>query len=461
MMSLVSPLPAPNTNRLPIRSRIVLLGLFLCLMYPAYILVQEWEFATAERAVMSDKPALRALLFQEGARLQIFDMSLRQDTVRSTKPLNTTDILSSARLLSPRIVLVGSGAQTQVLDLVSSYTYNATDRESPLTLLSRNTNFTYTLSDDPDRARLTIDFAECGEIADIPLPERGQWYEPEALFETLGLSMQNSMRLSPAETSLALVKHGTFPRTILVNLIQRNAIALSVPSFDPEQIHFSPFFIDDQTLLFSVLDRKQWATVLYHISTGTYETLSIGFTDHAYHTLTGKIILVQSFYDDALNIPFGSVALLGQKREISVQEIEAITGPRADSANIFALLFQQPDASILHFKSDLTTQSFNAINQSDVRESLRTFWLERQQQLARAVGNFRLLQLNSNGATTLIDTIPFEIRPPAITVQYVDNVEPLLKALELTPGLIEEYRKRNAFAIKSKSEYVLVDDLSY
>jgi len=397
-------------------------------------------------------------------RLDLYDLSAQGGLVRSIQEsYQENDFSITSRLLSTRAILTSGRTLTRVRDAGSSYAYNpfTADQKSLLLHLSRNTNFTYYIPDGQDRTHLFIDLASCGEIAKIPLPAEESWYDASKLFGTLNLPMQRKMMLSPAETSLALVHHDTFPRIALIQLIGRHATALSVPSFDPEQLHFSPFFIDDQTLLFSVLDSNHWGTVRYHLSTGTYEILSQNFTDHAYSSLSGDVILQQSFFDETINVPFGSVALLEQIRGIPVQEIASLTGQKENRSELFSLLFQKPEESSLHFKPNLTTQSFNAIAESELREPLRDFWRDYQLKLAQAVGVFHLLNLDPDGTLTQIETIPFEIHPPATFAQYVEDAEPLLRALDLPTSLIEEYRKRRRDAKDKGEEYLLVDDLSY
>ncbi len=462
----MSPETAPPPARRP--SLLLLLGkavmvsaILLSLGYSCVILVQEWGTTTAEKVFASRVPTLRALLFQNGVRLDLFDAASRGVLVRS-KTMNQPAGLPP-RLLSTRAVLLTTGEQSQVQDMWSSYSYDAlaTGSQSSLVSLSRTTNYTYSVQRDQDHTKLVIDFAACGTVGSIPLPAEETWYDAETVFRQLHLPMQQRMTLSPAETSLALIRHDTFPRITLVRLLERRAITLSVPSFDPEQLHFSPFFIDDETLLFSVLDRNHWGTVRYRVPTGTYEILSGNFTDHAYHTLSGDVILQQSFYDDVVNVPFGSTGLLEQYRGIAPHEVEAIIGPKEANADIFTLLFQDPDASRLFFKTELNTQSFNAIAESDLRELLRTFWRDYQLQLSHAVGEFHLLKLRPDDTLESMETIPFTIRPPATFVQFMDDAEPLLRVLGLPEKSIEEFRKRRANAGQKDQEYLLVDDLSY
>ncbi|MDO8469380.1 MAG: hypothetical protein Q7S29_06525, partial [Candidatus Peribacter sp.] len=136
-------------------------------------------------------------------------------------------------------------------------------------------------------------------------------------------------------------------------------------------------------------------------------------------------------------------------------------GPKENHPGLFSLLFQKPEETLLQFKTDLSTQSFNAIAESDLRESLRTFWRDEQLQLSHAVGASHLFTLQPDDTLSEMETIPFEIRPPATYAEYIENAEPLLRALGLPAPLLEEYRKRSAEALKLGEYYTLVDDLSY
>ncbi|MDD5041001.1 MAG: hypothetical protein PHX87_01100 [Candidatus Peribacteraceae bacterium] len=456
------PLASADDLRPTWRGRMMLAILLFSLLYSGITLVREWGPAEKEKSLTGGLPSLQAILFQNGTRLDLYDA--QNPFVRFIQESEQNrSLLIPPRLLSPKAILIGEGATVRVRDMSSTYTYPplASDQKSSLVFLSRNTNFTYSIPDGPDHTHLHIDFSRCGEIADIPLPAEEPWYKADRLFDSLTLPKQKKMVLSPAETTLVLVHHDVFPRMTLVHLIARQAAALSVPSFDPEQLHFSPFFIDDQTLLFSVLDRYHWGTVRYNILTGTYEVLSQNFTDHAYHSLSGNVILQQSFYDETINVPFGSLALLDQTRGIPVQEIAALIGQQEQQAGLYSLLFQQPKESVLHFRTDLTTASFNVIAPSDVRELLRTFWRDYQLKLSQSVGVLRLQKLESDDTFTPVETIPFEIHAPATFIQFIENAEPLLKALEVPVSLIEEYRKRSTEAKEAGAYYTLVDDLSY
>ncbi|MFH0851709.1 MAG: hypothetical protein V1876_03080 [Candidatus Peregrinibacteria bacterium] len=452
--------PAPSSRL----RKLVLIPLLLSFAYAVTVLIRDWTPPARTRMFPGVLPVLHALLFQQGVKLDLYDVSTADGTVRAAGGAiqNTEEPALRPRLLSTRAVLLSQERHARVRSMTSAYSYDPLEgRESPLVLLSRNMNYTFSLLDAQSPLRLRVDFAGCGTLADILLTERPDWYEPARLFGSLHLPMQRQILLSPAETSLAIVDHDHAPRIILTDLIQRTARTLAVPSFDPEQLHFSPFFIDEETLLFSVLDRRHWGTVLYRLRTGTYETLSADFTDHAYHSLTGDVILRQSYFDDTINIPFGSIGILEQQQSIPTRLIETMTGPKENNAETFSLLFQKPEESSLHFRSDLTTKSFNAIAESDLREPLRTYWREYQLKLSHAVGTLRLLTLNPDNMLVQIETIPFEIRPPATFVQHIEHAEPLLRALKLPDSLIEEYRKRSAEAENNGDFYLLVDDLSY
>lgn len=445
------------------RKTLVLGALVLALTFSLLFLVRDWS-AGAEKPIQArSSPVLRALLFQRGRRLDLFDMTGREVVVRSKVVESVEQIADAPHLISARAALMPTAGQARVVDLSSSYVYDAlaTGSQSTLLTLSRNANFTYSLTMDAGMPRLMIDFARCGNVAAVALPVAEPWYHGPSVFAPLSLPMQHAMLLSPAETSLTIIRHETFPRITLVHLIERKALALSVPSFDPDQLQFSPFFIDDQTLLFSVYDTHHWGTVTYHIPSGTYSVISENFTDRAYRSLTGDVLLAQSLYDDTLNIPFGSITLLERRRGILAQDMEALIGSRNLHRETFSLLFRDPDADRLQFKESLTTNSFNEIPDGSLRERLRTYWRDTELNLAHAVGSLQLSALRTDGSMEPVATLPFEITPPATHFRFLENAESLLRALGLPSKAIEEYRKRGADAEKAGQEYLLVDDLSY
>ncbi|HBH19646.1 MAG TPA: hypothetical protein DDX11_01585 [Candidatus Peribacter riflensis] len=446
------------------RNRLVLLPLLCAFALAVYVFTQEWRPQNRVRVFSDITPTLQALLFRQGTRLDLYDVSSPK-TIRTATPFeDAQEIARPARLLSPKAVLIASEQHARVRDMASAYAYDPlAGSGSPLVLLSRNTNFTFSLSDESRNPRVRIAFSGCGDIADIPLSAAADWYEPAPLFEALGVPQQRRMVLSPAETTLAVIDHAALPRISVVHLTQRTAMTLAVPSFDPEQVHFSPFFVNDQILLFSVLDRSHWGTVLYRLSDGTYEMLSPTFTDAAYHSATGKAILMQSFFDNDRNIPFGSTVLLGQERSIPVADLEEIIGPRDSQTAllILGLLFQDLEATSLQFKRDLTIRSFNVIENSQMREALRSLWDEHRLKLSNAVGTFQILRLEPDNTLTKLDTVSFTVQPPATVATFTQNIEPLLRSLEVSDTFIQEYRKRNEDTMKRGEEYLLVDELSF
>jgi len=443
---------------------VIYLSITATMAHAITIFAGQWNRSLSDSVAITTGPQLQALLFLKGTSADHFTTQNVSQAVRTTRVVGATaEMPTKIRLLSTQAIITDSQNDVLVRDTRSSYAYHPIPENSgaSLVFLSRDTNFTYSITGSKEHERFHIHFANCGETADIPLPDTEPWYDAKRVFGASHVPMQQIMLASPAETTLALVRHESFPRITLVQLMQQNATTLSIPMFGPEQLHFSPFFIDDETILFSVIDGMHWGTVRYHLLTGTYEILSDQFTDHAYHSYTGKTILQQSFFNDSINIPFGSIALLEKYQSIPAREIEALIGPKETREHIFNLLFQNPKAARLRFKTDLTTQSFNAIAESDLREMLRTYWLEKQLNLMQSVGAFHLLTVEPDGALAPLSTIPFSISPPATFVQYVEDTEPLLRALELPSTLIEEFRKRRSEAIAAGDFYILVDDLSY
>lgn len=127
--------------------------------------------------------------------------------------------------------------------------------------------------------------------------------------EKMDMPVQRSMKLSPTQDRLYVLDHHQSAKITLVDLLSDKPIILNVPSLQERQVHFSPLFIDSDHLLFSAMDDTRMQTVLYNTKTGQYSLFSEYFTDRIYLTVTGKILLAQSFYrigDTEINVPFGS-----------------------------------------------------------------------------------------------------------------------------------------------------------
>lgn len=456
-----SPSGAADTSCRTWQRTLVLCTLGAAFAYSIAILAQQWKPPTKPPNSASDRVTLEVLLFRSGSRLDLYSTESAEGMLRSADVLVTqAELDAPVRLLSMRTVLIDAPSGARVRDVGSRYSYDpAPGSSGALLALNRSTRSLFTVARSAESSHLVHSAVGCGVIADIPLPARRTWYAPRQLFAALGIELQRAMTLSPAETSLFIVDHASAPRIAFVRLVERTAQELDVPGFAEEQVHFSPLYIDEETLLFSVLDRTHWGTVLYRINAGTYETLSEAFTDRAYRGATGKIILVQSFYDDATNIPFGSALLLAEKRLLPLRQIETILAPvdHARALQIRSLLFYEPQGTRVRFRDNLSASSFNEIEQPDVREQLRALWSTHRATAAGATGVFHLLAMPPQGPPVLLDRVPFSVPASQTAVSFTEDSEPLLRALELPKSLIEQYRTRNAAAKENGESYRLVD----
>lgn len=458
----------PPRHATPLRERraVVLVPLAIAFLYSLSILLTQWQ-APEKTKTPTAGAALTALLFRQDTRWHLYDLTGTIGYIRGVNLPETASPALGVRLISNSALLLSTESGARVRDTASSYTYDPlapsveTDvplpnERSALSLVSRQTNFVFSIPfDRPARLRITLE--GCASLAEISLPGQAGRVAPLQLLTTLGLPVEQRMFLSPAELSMAILDHRSSSRITLVDLLQQRSLELSAPSFAEDQVHFSPLFLDEDTLLFSVLDSTHWGTVLYHGQEDRYEQISESFTDRAYLSTSGKLVLVQSAYDGGtLNIPFGSRVLLSRKRVIPARLIETIIGPGEEAQAIRALFFENPSASALHFRSDLNNTSFNQIEDPQTRESLRTLWHERRAELAATSGTFHILT-GKAGALTHAATVPFSLGVDRTFITFDEQVEPLLNALELPKKLIDEYRKRNSDLKKSFGTYRLID----
>jgi hypothetical protein len=216
----------------------------------------------------------------------------------------------------------------------------------------------------------------------------------------ISVPAQRKLELSPFQNTLAFLDHANAPRITLLNLITEQTTPLRAPTFGEEQLHFSPMFYDEDTLLFSVIDGNRWGTVLYDISRREYTPFSVHFTDRALRAASGSgIVLQQSFYGGTVNIPFGSLALRDQNEDFL---------------------------------------------------SLSTI-------IQRQSGTIRIFKATLDGAQTGAGSQTFRASPEKGYFEYTERVDPLLTALDLPSNLIREYERRGKEAEARGESYVLVD----
>lgn len=418
------------------------------------ILVEQWDPPTEVGTPPRAGAALEAILLRRGDTLEAYGTESARGSIRAIElPPEFRNTATPVRLLSARAVALETQEQTLVRDMGSPYAYAPLPGSAPaLVHTNRGTSTVYALRREGTSARLAVISPACGPLAAVPLPESDSWYAPSLLFDALGIRMQRLMRLSPAETALAVLDHTAGPRLTVIDLMQRTARPLRVPGFAREQLHFSPLFIDEDTLIFSVLDRTRAVTVRYHRSADTYAILSDAFTDRPIPAADGTLLLLQSYYGDRRNTPFGSLTLLAQTFSLPLRQIEAIVSilPAEERRLLQHSLFQSATGASLAFKTALSDENFNAIQDPDVREQLRSLWLEQRARIAASAGAYRILRVERDGAQEQVATLPFAHAEGRTVIAEEQDVERLMTFLRLPQPLMAEYRRRSAGGVRAE-----------
>lgn len=306
--------------------------------------------------------------------------------------------------------------------------------------------------------RLTQQTRSCNETIDIPITAQIPGYAAGPMLSSRDLPVQRAMRLSPFETQLSIVDHAFFPQIALVNLLERKARLLSAPGFGALQIHFSPIFLDDGRLLFGVVDGNKWATVMYDIRKNTYETYSVNFSDHAYLSMTGKVVLVQSFYGSgSLNIPFGSLALHAQKNGIKRSVVDTLIGTKKRAERIRTLLFEDPKAQSLRFKKSIVAGDFWKVGIRAMRTGLQKLWNEQKSPTIVPNGTQQILRGTNGKDLKVIKTVPMTADP--LTRSFPEGFKPgpLLEVLEIPLPLVGDIERNRTNAEKIGATYELID----
>ncbi|MDD4627969.1 MAG: hypothetical protein PHE68_01075 [Candidatus Peribacteraceae bacterium] len=327
-----------------------------------------------------------------------------------------------------------------------------------LVTVSKNGGLMFASTTDLGWYRLTQQTRTCNEIVDIPITRKILGYAPEPMLTSNDLPIERTMRISPFETQLVIVDHAFFPQIALVNLIERKARLLTAPGFGPMQIHYSPLFLDDGRLLFSVTDGAKWGTVLYDIRKNTYDTFSKNFTDQSFLSMNGKVVLLQSFYGSgSLNIPFGSVTIYGQKNGIRRSEIDALIGTKRRAERIRVLLFEDPKAQILRFRKTIEAADFWKVGGRVMRTGLQKLWGEQKYPTTIPNGTIQILRGTNAKDMKTVKTVPLGADPLTRSFHYERKPGPLLEALEIPLTLVGDIERNRTNAEKKGATYEIVD----
>jgi hypothetical protein len=324
--------------------------------------------------------------------------------------------------------------------------------------ISRNGGLLFATKTSLGSYRLTQQTRACNETIDIPITLQIPGYAAGPMLSSRDLPIERAMRLSPFETQLSIVDHAFFPQIALVNLLERKAHLLSAPGFGALQIHFSPIFLDDGRLLFGIVDGNKWGTILYDIRKNTYETFSANFTDHAYLSMGGKVVLVQSFYGSGtLNIPFGSLTLYAQKNGIKRSVVDTLIGTKKRAERIRTLLFEDPKAQSLRFKSSIVAGDFWKVGIRVMRTGLQKLWNEQKSPTIVPKGTQQILRGTNSKDLKVIKTVPMSADPLTRSFPEGRKPGPLLEVLEIPLPLVGDIERNRTNAEKTGATYELID----
>jgi len=137
---------------------------------------------------------------------------------------------------------------------------------------------------------------------------------------TVKLPLQKSVRLSPLDQFAIVLDHGIHRRLRLINLSGMQVTTIDAPGYSQSQIHFSPIFLNDRKIAFSILDGERWGTVVYDVITQSYKVVSESFSDQLYPLGNGEMLMVQSIFANTGNVPFASKTLQEKRGSIASQE---------------------------------------------------------------------------------------------------------------------------------------------
>lgn len=433
----------------------VLYLLFLLMVAALLYSFLEWRQNTPPSA-LTDAPVrplqtLQGVLFQNGEAWELYQMINGKSTVVATKKFPHA-VLSSPRWLSANALFVSAASGASIIDM-------RTGKLSPLAhapwsnfaSMGRISNTVFSTMMLDSRYVLAIQYSECVDPLTVSLPEPSS-DDTVAMLTARSLPIQRTMVFSQYENRLALLDHTVAPHIALVNVAEKSSQELIVPDFGPEQVHFSPLFIGSDAVLFSVLQGKRTATVLYHISDARYETVSEHFTDRAMFSFSGDIVLLQSFYDDgATNVPFGSLSLYRSAHAVPSALLDAILGTGEEARSLRQFFFTEPEASTLHFRDTLTRSDFLRVP-SDTRARFLELW-DGHPAGHPPTGTFVILKGAPSSFAT-VGTVEFWPEEERGYATYDQNVTLLLSALDLPSALQDEYAKRSA-----RDGYRLVEPL--
>ncbi len=288
-------------------------------------------------------------------------------------------------------------------------------------------------------------FANCVEpetfsLAGTDVPAAG-------ILKESNFPIQKQIILSPAQTYAVILDHDFQSRIRIISLISHEITEIFVPGFAQEQIHFSPSFVGEDNVAFSIYDGEQEATILYSMKDRTSSTLSADFSDAIYVSRSGQITLAQSFYRLSGNVPFGSLKLLQGRAMIPRTDIESIF--REDKA-LWRRIFKNPNDDRLSFHDDARMR-FKLIDDPEKRRDIMLYWSELYDPFVPKQIDQHIIVLE-NLVPMHVFSMNYTVNAETPYLRWNHDISPLLETLGFPTSVIQEYRYKRA---QNGGEYYL------
>ncbi len=341
-------------------------------------------------------------------------------------------------IIGPSTLLANNGSMAEIFDADDERTYDLLSQKNmESVVLTSRKDILFTTREANGSFTVHYLFANCQEPSVLRL---GSTDTPAAdMLREKGLPIQKTITLSPSQTNAAVLDHAYGSHINILNLISKETKEVILPDFSDKQIHFAPTFLGDNDIAFSVIDGRRNATVLYSITDGTSKVISDFFSDAIYLSLTGKLVLLQSFYSLSGNVPFGSMKILQEQARIPRNDIEAILG---DDNVLWRRVFSNPNDQFVSFHTD-ANERFKVIEDTNKRRDISQYWSSIFDPFVPKELEQKIVVIDGD-STTSESSMIYQIDASAPSVSWKHDISPLLETLELPSSVIEQYRFKRA-----------------
>jgi len=359
-----------------------------------------------------------------------------------------TDAYASTSVQGDHMLLTRGVNGSQLFDAQAKKNYTLLEQPSDIVTVNDKKDILYTTAEGD--YVLHYFFPACSEPYEIPLPRDDR--DMPAVLRAMNLPAQKKLVLSPSQQSALVLDHAYQSRIALINTVKKQSLILFAPGFSETQIQFSPVFLNEDTVVFSVMDETRHGTVRYDIREFTYGPVSDDFIIEAYPPRTGGPRLLQSFEPRIGNVPFGSFALMNGKTKANRQEIVAMWG-NSDAG--WTEFFEDPESELMTFKKDANLL-FPTIEDDRKRADMISYWSSLFNPFGEKQGEVRIMKLAA-GTLSLEGAHPFAVSRETPYFLWREDVGLLLRSLSIPYDVVNEYENNAAAAKRANQTYEVLD----